>query len=74
MLGTKLATSSCLPVCGLETLREPLTPFPPSRLLLNLEAAAMLGFVLGPSGRQGQDRWKEVNCWVRRQVSKAARR
>lgn len=34
MLGTKLATSSCLPVCGLETLREPLTPSPPSRAAL----------------------------------------
>lgn len=53
MLGTKLATSSCLPVCGLETLREPLTPSPPSRVALEFGSSSHVGLCSGAFWQTG---------------------
>lgn len=59
MLGTKLATSSCLPVCSLETLsqpwpsREPWPPSPPSLVALEFGGSSHVGLCSGAFWQTG---------------------
>lgn len=69
MLGTKLTTSSCLPVYSLETLNQPWPPSPPSLVALGFGNSSHVGLCSGAFWQTGTERWKAVNCWVRRQVS-----